>query len=270
MKKSFWTLCLVAVTALAMQSCKSSQSMVQANADLEGEWNIIELEGESVVPADHQPFPNIGFDIETQRFYGSSGCNRMMGSYTLGGKKGSLKFGQAAGTMMMCPDMTLEEKVHDMLKQVKSYKVIGTQIALYGKMSKPIAVLDRKDLKSEAVLLSGKWQVSKINGEDYTLKNPEHSKKPFIELDIQKSLITGMAGCNSITGQITSDPKKLQSIQFPGTASTRMMCPNIEIENQVLKAVGEVATYKLSPSTNELFFQDKAGREVLRLVKVQE
>ena len=270
MKKSFWTICLVALATLAMQSCKSSQSMVQANADVEGEWNIIELDGQSVVPADNQPFPFIGFDSDKQRFYGVAGCNRMMGAYTLGSKKGSLSFGKAAGTLMMCPDMTLEDKVHAMLEQVKSYKVIGSQIALYGKMAKPIAILDRKDLKSEAILLSAKWQVSMISGETYAMKNPVSSQKPYIELDIQKNLISGMAGCNRITGQIATDSKVNKSIRFPNVAVTRMMCANMEVEGKVLKALNDVSSYNLSPSTTELFLLNKEGIEVLRLVKIKD
>lgn len=269
MKKSLLTLCVIALSAFTLQSCKSSQSMTNAATNLEGEWNIIEINSSSIVPAEHQPFPYIGFNTETNQFYGSSGCNRMSGMYTLG-KSGKLTFGKAAATMMMCPDMSIEKTVFDMLEQVKSYKVIGSQIALYGKMSKPIAVLDRKDMISEAVLLTSKWKVIKINGESMKPNAEGIYAKPYIELNYQKKTITGNAGCNRITGQIEVDPDINRSMSFPHVASTRMACPNMAIENEVLKALNSVSTYKLSPSTTELSLLDKEGKEVLRFVKMIE
>ncbi len=269
MKKSLFTICAIAVTAITLQSCKSSQSMTNSATNLDGEWNIIEIDGSSIVPGDRQPFPFIGFNTEVNQFYGNAGCNRMNGSYTLG-KSGKINLGKAAATLMMCPNMDVESKVLNMLSRVKSYKSIGTQIALYGNMSKPIAILDRKDMVSEAVLLSAKWQVSRINGEELVMKNEGNPTKPFIELDIQKKSITGLAGCNRITGQIVSNKEVNRSMSFPNVASTRMACPNMEVENQFLKALNSVETYKLSPSTTELTFLNPEGVEVLRFIKVNE
>lgn len=66
------------LTALfALASCMGNGNPVSLS-DLEGEWNVIELAGQSV-NTKQQPF--IGFDTREMRVYGYGGCNRLMGSF---------------------------------------------------------------------------------------------------------------------------------------------------------------------------------------------
>lgn len=67
------------LTALfALASCMGNGNPVSLS-DLEGEWNVVELAGQSV-NTKQQPF--IGFDTREMRVYGYGGCNRLMGSYS--------------------------------------------------------------------------------------------------------------------------------------------------------------------------------------------
>lgn len=268
MKKNLITMCALFVALFAFQSCKTSQHMSKNALELEGEWNIIEIDGSTVVPADHQPFPYLGFNTENKQFFGSSGCNRMSGVYTLGKKAGKIDLGQVAGTMMMCMDMKLEEQVLDMLGRVKGFEVKGEQVVLYGKSSKPIAILDKKELPTEAALLSATWSVHKIGGElvrDLLAEGREDY--PFIVLDLEQNSITGNAGCNNIMGQIVINTAVEHSLSFPNVASTRMACPQLDLEGKVLQAISKVVTYKLSPSKSQLSLLDIAGEEILVLNK---
>ena len=77
------------------------------------------------MPAPNQEFPFIGFDTKTGKVYGNSGCNRMMGSFDVNAKPGTIDLGALGSTRMACPDMTVEKNVLSALGQVKKYKVLG-------------------------------------------------------------------------------------------------------------------------------------------------
>jgi heat shock protein HslJ len=82
---------------------------------LEGpEWRVTSIAGE---PVPDDVSVTLEF-LEQGRVAGSSGCNRMMGSYTLTGE--GLSFGALAGTMMACPEpqMQIEKRFLDHLQQV--------------------------------------------------------------------------------------------------------------------------------------------------------
>ena len=57
------------------------------------------------MPAPNQEFPFIGFDTNTGKVFGNSGCNRMMGSFDVNAKPGTIDLGAMASTRMACPDM---------------------------------------------------------------------------------------------------------------------------------------------------------------------
>lgn len=107
MKKVFVSLCMAA-TLMGMSSCASTKNVATLSS-LGGEWNIIEINGSAVVPAPNQEFPFIGFDTKTGKVYGNSGCNRMMGSFDVNAKPGTIDMGALGSTRMACPDMTVEK-----------------------------------------------------------------------------------------------------------------------------------------------------------------
>ena len=123
MNKVLVSIC-IAGTALAMSSCRSVEKAMPLSS-INGEWNIIEVNGSKVTPGESRTLPFITFDTATGRVSGNSGCNRMMGSFDVNAKPGSLSLGAMAGTKMMCPDMTTERNVLGALAQVKGYKKAG-------------------------------------------------------------------------------------------------------------------------------------------------
>lgn len=263
MKKVFGILMIVVLGAVALQSCKASKDMVRPTNSLQGEWNIVELNGSSLVPAEHQPFPYIGFNVSNKSVYGTSGCNRIMGSYE-SLKPGKLNFGQLGMTMMMCPDMELENRVSKMIEQVKSYKFLtSNQIAFYGKGSKPIAVLDKRELKEDIVKIDGTWVIEELGQEKLDMDGSLLT----LTVDVAKKHVSGQAGCNRMMGEFVVVDGITHSITFPNLAVTRMFCDRMELENKVLKAYGEVYSYDLLPSGVYLYFYDKDGKELMKLVK---
>ena len=125
MKKVFVSLCMAATVA-GLSSCASTKNAATLSS-LSGEWNIIEVNGTAVVPAPGQEFPYIGFDTKTGKVFGNSGCNRMMGSFDVNAKPGTIDLGALASTRMACPDMTLEQNVLSALGQVKNWRLLMEQ-----------------------------------------------------------------------------------------------------------------------------------------------
>lgn len=93
-------------------------------------WVLNELMGEPVSLPGDQPAPSLRFDPSIGRVSGSDGCNRLMGSYRLF-ERDRIEFGQLAGTLMACPDMTLPDRFRKMLGTVGDYAITGGELSLF-------------------------------------------------------------------------------------------------------------------------------------------
>ncbi|WP_197047049.1 YbaY family lipoprotein [Paucibacter sp. KBW04] len=95
-------------------------------------WKLVELNGKKPAsPADQVREVQITLHKENHRVSGSSGCNRMMGSFKQTGAAG-LSFSRMAGTMMACsPEaMAMEQKVHALLAETTGFSIEGEQLSL--------------------------------------------------------------------------------------------------------------------------------------------
>lgn len=275
--KKILTACLIMIAMATLQSCKSCKVAAQPaeqkiNAPFAGtEWEIIEINGESVVPGDKRPFPYIGFRADEDYFYGNSGCNNMMGRYTLGKKAGSLSFSQAAGTLMYCEgSMETERDVLNILGEIKSYKKTSDEeILLFGKNKKnPIAVLKHKiKLTDIADIISSKWIVSKF----YTDKEIEvdSKKMPNITLDAKQRKAFGFAGCNRLVSSVNIDLNN-KEIAFGKIGLTRMFCEDMEIERLFINNLEKVAAFSFDQVTEVLTFLDADHNPLLDLYHVND
>ena len=109
MKKLLISFCMASFV-LFMTSCRTTKNTMSV-ASINGEWNIIELNGSVLVPTPNQEFPFIGFDVASGHSYGNSSCNRMMGSFVMNGKPGEIHFINVGTTRMACPNMTTEQSI---------------------------------------------------------------------------------------------------------------------------------------------------------------
>lgn len=239
MKKMFVSLCM-ASALIGLSSCGSTKSVATLSS-IGGEWNIIEINGTAVVPAPNQNFPFIGFDTENGRVYGNSGCNRVMGSFDVNAKPGTINLGTMGGTRMACPDMTVEQNVLSALTQVKKYKKLGKEnMALCNSSNRPILVLQKKEATTKLTDLEGKWMIKEAAGEAI----PEGmEKEPFFEFKVADKKMHGTAGCNMINGTFNTEDENPIAISFPQMISTMMACPDMEVEGRVLKALNSVRTF---------------------------
>lgn len=146
MKKVFVSLCMAAAL-VGLSSCRSSKGVLDLSS-INGEWNIIEVNGTAVVPVPGQEFPFIGFDTSTGNVYGTGGCNRLMGTFDLQTKPGVIHLGPMGSTRMMCPDMRTEDNVLAALGQVKKYRKLSDEnLALCSSSGRVILVLQKKTVQ---------------------------------------------------------------------------------------------------------------------------
>lgn len=143
MKKYLFSFCMAAV-AFGMASCGTSRQATTL-ADVEGEWNVIEIDGSAVVPAQGQEFPFLGFDSREHRLYGHAGCNRLVGMLDASAKPGCIDFSGLGSTRMMCPDMANEQHLLAALERVKHYRLIdASTLGLFGSKKEPVVVLKKR------------------------------------------------------------------------------------------------------------------------------
>ena len=117
-----------------------------ATASLENTyWKLTQLR-DSPIRTSPKNEPHLILNSETRQISGSSGCNRLVGSYTLDGAH--LTFGHTAGTMMACLEgMDTERAFLQALQQVNSWKITGQHLELFDTDGKQIAGFEARAVK---------------------------------------------------------------------------------------------------------------------------
>jgi heat shock protein HslJ len=134
------TAALLAACAAFVAGCTS----VSLDEPIEARtWRLARLGTEPVAPsADQQRDAQLVFDSNTGRVSGSSGCNRLTGSYRR--DAGNLKIGPLASTRMACLDPgrgALEANFLAALQATASYRMAGSQLSLLDASGQTLAVL---------------------------------------------------------------------------------------------------------------------------------
>ena len=88
---------------------------------------------------------------------------------------------------------------------------------------------------------------------------------PFLIFDTKGNKISGNAGCNRLNGKLIISETN-DSISIPPLMTTRMACPDMETENNILSALGNVKTFGKLDSERIALYSD-GGAEILVLQK---
>lgn len=111
--------------------------------------------------------------------------------------------------------------------------------------------------RAEKAFSSG-WYVETINGEQVNAE-----VNPFLEFDGKTGSYYGNAACNTVRGKFEYDAKK-SKIQFLSTATTRMYCPDMEVENAFINALKSAESFDVTDSS--LSLKDADGAVVATFV----
>lgn len=232
---------------------------------LYGQWIASNVNDMAVTGEDR---PYIIFDRSaTNPFivncYAYDGCNTLNGALAVTPGGQMKRTSDFLSTMRFCSDASYELGFSMALNTVANYSIekVGRDYLLYLKNSsdKTTMVLRKSDLG----YVNGAWQVTKIGNTVL----PEDAGVELV-IDIPELKVHGNAGCNVLNGSIYIDPDKQNSIQFKNVATTRMMCPNIELESQFLAALAQVSSVAQGKDTNNLLFMDNTGKTIIELQKL--
>ena len=115
-----------------------------------------------------------------------------------------------------------------------------------------------------AEMLNGEWKIISVNGQ--TVKTNENQTAPFLNIDMQKNRVSGSTGCNRLTGGVNVDLDKSSFSFDDKMASTRMMCPDMTVEQSVLEAMQQVQSFNINKK-GLLMLTDNEGKVKMTLSK---
>ena len=90
---------------------------------------------------------------------------------------------------------------------------------------------------------------------------------PNMEFDMKDNKVHGNAGCNIFNSTVVLDDQDISSITINPAATTMMACPDMETEDAILKAMGNVKGVKAGQSENEMLLVDADGNVLMVLSK---
>jgi uncharacterized lipoprotein YbaY/heat shock protein HslJ len=109
-------------------------------------WKLVRLRDTPVRLSEKQREPHLILQSEQRRLAGSSGCNRLLGSYTLDGER--ISFARTATTMMACPQgMDQERAFLDALATVERWRVTGERLELFDARGETVAQFESRHTK---------------------------------------------------------------------------------------------------------------------------
>ena len=113
------------------------------------------------------------------------------------------------------------------------------------------------EVKTDAKKLEGKWNIVEVKGEKILKEG-----LPNMEFDMKDNKVHGNAGCNIFNSTVVLDDQDISSITINPAAITMMACPDMEIEDAILKAMGNVKGVKAGKVKITLNFASGTSRTV--------
>lgn len=236
-----------------MSSCKTVSTPA-----LDGEWNVTEVNG-STVTAEQLPF--VGFDTEKSLVYGNAGCNLISGTYHVEGNTGKIELGHMAATMMACPNMELEQSVLKALNGVERIKATDADhLLLQDADKKTLLQLEKRFRIVPLEDIAGEWRIMKVFGEQM----PALDETPAVNFDIEAKRVSAYAGCNRLSAGFM--PGEKNGLTVGNVMSTRMACPDMTTEQNVINALSETKSYGVALDGRLLLFS-AGGQTVMELMR---
>lgn len=267
MKKLFYPLAITFL--LLFNACEtfkkttnttSNQGAMETNIITGKKWKLIELKGKKVADKINNKEPFLLLEGAENRYSASGGCNGIGGTFTLT-KMGKIKFSLGVSTMMMCPDMSAENGLKDVLSETDNYTISadGNTLSLNKVRMAPLArFVVVTDNTANTQNLNGTWQVDYVSGAKIAFEGLYPGKKPMIVFNVAEGKATGNSSCNTFNVGFTL---KGNDIRFNNPATTMMACPG-EGEAVFFKTLKTVNKYDINGNTLNLIMGDIA---VMRL-----
>lgn len=231
-------------------------------AEVIGEWAVVSLAGHEI---GEDTSLYLIFDSKAKRIYGDNGCNTVNGSYSINPADSTLRFENVITTLRSCPDVADNERAFNIvLDKTRRYTLSFTPelayiLNLQDATGSSLMTLQRQDFS----FLNGTWTVTEISGK--SVNNPDVQ----LVFDIPEHKLHGNTGCNILNGTISVDFSEHNSISFQQLITTRMACPEENVEHTLLVALEQVM-YARPVNATSCILTDYDGKSVLALKRVSE
>lgn len=246
---------LAAAVLFGLVSCATTGKKVEASA-FQGEWNVVELNGEDLTLEEELPF--VAFNVDESRFSGNAGCNMINGQFELNANEGKFSFGQVAATRRYCPDMEIETALLAAFDNIE-----GFDVAMTGNTVDSIMLKDSQGTKivklMKRSMIDGRWNIVALN--DSAVVTEE--KIPYVDFRTNVGRVFGCLGCNSYNSSIEFD-EAAGKIKFGNGAMTMMMCPDSDVERSIAAAVAQVESFSMNED-GVLLLRNGKGKNLLKL-----
>lgn len=114
----------IIAAAIALCSCSATKT-TDAAVDLNGEWDIVTVDGNAVDTTKTEFRPTLGFETAEDNVFGCAGCNSINGKAKVDAAKQTISFSEIGTTLMLCANMEYEQQILKALESVKGYKAAG-------------------------------------------------------------------------------------------------------------------------------------------------
>lgn len=111
----------IIAAAIALCSCSATKT-TDAAVDLNGEWDIVTVDGTAVDTTKTEFRPTLGFETAKDNVFGCAGCNSINGKAKVDATKQTISFSEIGTTLMLCAHMEYEQQIMKALESVKGYK----------------------------------------------------------------------------------------------------------------------------------------------------
>jgi len=255
---------------LAMSGCGSTSTPAGAGdaspaaaTELSGtSWNLESYagpDGEPVAGTTSGELGTLTF-VADGSFAGSTGCNRIMGTYTQDGQ--ALTMASGPMTLKACqgPVAAQEAAIVAALPLVASFTLETTLV---------LQDADGNALLTYAPGMSSlagtSWQATGINNGKEAVVGMDGTEQVTAVFGADGTL-SGSGGCNTYSGTFTTSGA--DQITIGTLAATEMACPEpaMEIEQMYFAALGNVAVYQIDGTTLTLRDADGATQAMFTLL----
>ena len=216
-------------------------------------WNLTSYAGPDggEVPAVEAPgMASITFASDGS-WSGSTGCNRIAGTYTQDGS--ALTMVPGPMTLVACegPVADQERAIVLALPMVASFAAVDSLVLISADGSELLTYA-----AGLAQLAGTSWQATGINNGNDAVVSATGTENATLAFGTDGE-VSGSGGCNSLMGSYTTTEP--DGLTFGPLASTRMACPDdvMQIEQEYLAALANVATYQLE--ADRLTLRDASG-----------
>jgi len=205
-------------------------------ADLIGDWNLVSLNGHSLVEGS-----TITASFDGLKITGSM-CNSYFGDYTI--DPDGLSFSNIGSTEMFCEGLMEQEQEYlDALADINGWSLEGATLEFFGETA--YLVFERAAAPSDVALEGTSWTLeSFIVGGDAVASLLADTS---ITATFADGMVTGNATCNSYSGTVSVDGA---GITISEIIATMMACEvGMDQEDQYLQTLAEVSTWRIDGTT---------------------